>query len=136
MGRKFVPLSIKNIDEGTFVETIDEALLEIQKKLIGHTRKYGQELAKGAKASLNVKLTLKFEGRDRSDFSVRGEIKETLPGKPANITVAIADEEQDGTPLLFVAPTGSRRDDPRQGILITKEGDVVDTKTGEVKGSK
>lgn len=140
MASKFVPLEFGLIDEGKFQEEVNIALQSVMRGLIAYKKKYGKEASHGAKATVSVKIHVKFEGRDESDFSIKGTIQETVPARPSSITVAIENEDQDSTPTLFVRRSGSSKDTPRQGIITTQDGELVDPETGEVmdkqKGEK
>lgn len=130
---KFEPLRLELVEEGAFLEAINKCLAEIQAEHIRHVKQYGQEAAKKSMSQIKMALQLRFEGRDENDFSVKGTIRKEVPARPPAVTTAISDEEQDGTPSLFVRRTGSTKDSPKQGILATKKGRVVDPDTGEIK---
>lgn len=130
---KFKPLELEDVDEGRFMASVNADLAAIQKALIEHVKQYGKDRTKGATAKLSISVTVKFEARDESDYSVKAATKKETPGRPPSLTVAIADEEQDGTPCLFVRNSGSTPDNPRQTVLATLDGRTVDPKTQKVK---
>ena len=130
---QFKPLTLHLIDQGRFLSDVNVALAALQSHLIEHVRKYGTDKCKGEKAELAIKLTLKHEGRTEDDYSVKASMTEKRPGRPSSVNVAIADEEQDGVPLLWVHGAGGRADDPQQKVLTTDDGRVIDQQTGEVK---
>lgn len=136
MARKYKPLELQLIDEGKFIQDCNDTLRENMAKLLEYKKKHGRDAAKGTKAVLNMKVTIQFDGVDDGDFSVKGQLSQTLPSRPPTITKAIEDQEQDGQPTLFVRNTGSTEDSPRQGILTTKSGEVVDSNTGEVLSAR
>ncbi len=133
MGKKMAPLEISLIDEGEFLKELNEELMCSIKELLGYKRKHGKALTIGAKAILSAKITLKLEETDDGMVSIRTDISRKLPARPARVTTAMEDLEQDNTPTLFVRKTGSGSDDPRQALLTTKDGQVVDVNTGEIK---
>jgi hypothetical protein len=133
MASKFKPVTLELVDEGRFKKDIDEEIQKATKALIAFKNKYGTEKAAKATAKVSITLTFQFEGRDDSDFSIKGEIKQTVPSKPACVTVAMENETEGGENALFVRASGSTADSPRQAVLATKDGAVVDINTGEVK---
>jgi hypothetical protein len=133
MATKFKGLQFSLIDEGRFERECDEELQSLMKQLIQYKRKYGKDKAEGAKAVLTVKVSLQFDGRDDADFSIKGTISKQTPARPPSLTVAVEGDEQDGEPTLFVRASGSTDDTPRQSVLSTKDGRVVDLKSGETK---
>jgi hypothetical protein len=132
MARNYKPLALGLIDEGKFLKDVNDSISESVKKLLEYKKKYGKEAAIGSKAVINVKVTLQFDGIDEGDFSIKGQIGVALPSRPATVSKAIEEMNDAGEPTLFVRNTGSTEDSPRQGILTTKAGEVVDTNTGEV----
>ncbi len=130
---RFVPLVLNLIEEGEFVQNANEAFGELQEHMIAYVRKHGKELAKGATGKLTLAVTVKFEGRDKHDFSIKGEIKSALPNRPPVVSAATAGQTQDDRDALFVRRSGSTAQPPRQGAICTQKGEPIDTKTGEVK---
>lgn len=133
MGSRFVPITFGLIEEGRFLESVDEALRDAAAKLIEHGKKYGPELTAKAKAELTVKITIQNDGAEDGIYSVKGAIATKLPGRPIHLTRAIHETEQDGQESLFVRASGSTADTPRQGKLSTEDGKPIDLNTGEVK---
>lgn len=132
MASKFKPLTLALVDEGRFLGDINEEIEAGMKALIKFKKKYGKDKALKAKAVIGISLSIVFEGRDENDFSVKGLIKQTVPSKPASVTVAMESEDDAGEATLFVRASGSTADSPKQGVLATKAGDLIDQKTGEV----
>ncbi len=133
MAKKMAPLEVGLIDEGQFLKELNEELMASIKELLGYKKKHGKDLTIGAKAILQARITLKLEETDDGMVSIRTDIKRQLPARPPRVTTAMEDVEQDDTPTLFVRKTGSGADDPRQAVLTTKEGELVDPSTGEIK---
>jgi hypothetical protein len=129
--RKFKTLELTDIEEGRFMSLLNSKLKECQKELIKYVQEHGPERSKKAKTKLKVDITLCFEGRSENDFTVKAQLKTELPGPPASVTSAIPDEEQDGTPCLWVRPSGSSSVEPQQGILTTQDGKPIDQETGK-----
>lgn len=132
--RKFAPLTFDLIEEGRFARSVDEELGEIRRALVAYVKKHG-EAAEKAKAELSIKITLQFDGGpDAEDYSIKCTLSTKRPGRPALVTRAFEEVEQDGTPTLFVRASGSDANPPRQMKLATDDGRVVDQKTGKPKG--
>ena len=125
--RRMVPLTLELINEGDFLREAQHALGKIQETLIHHAAEYRGD-AKGAKAVLTIKVTLKNEstgGRpDERAFSIKGETSASVPGPPATVTLAKHADDEEG-PRLFVRRTGSSESHPAQGILATQDGRTV-----------
>lgn len=133
---KLVPLTVEGIEEGRFIVHANEDLDKVMKSLAEHVKKYGKEIATGSKAELAIKITIKYEGRDLSDYSVKSTTALKLPGRPAEVTVAVADKDQCGEDTLFVRPSGSSGETPHQRKLATDDGKTIDPKSGKAKGEK
>lgn len=133
---QYAPLTLSLIEEGRFLEHADEDLSKLMHALAEHVKKYGKDLAIGAKAELGIKITLKFEGRDLTDYSVKTVTNLKLPGRPAEVTIAVAATEQTGEETLFVRNSGSGKDTPHQAKLATEDGRTIDPSTGKPKPKK
>lgn len=129
---KFRPLTLNLVEEGRFHDEIDLALAHLQAEMVRYVKQHGVEKSEGAKAQLTVQLSLKFEGPNAEDFSIRGTLKQSIPSRPAVITRAVADVKDDGEPALFVRASGSTADSPLQDVLTTEDGRLVDSDTGEI----
>lgn len=136
MGRKYAPLSISLVDEGRFVEHMNEELLDLQKMLLAHVAKHGIAQTAGSKAELTVKITLKHEGTSEGDYSIKTAFSSKRPGRPVEITKAIHEVEQTGEEALFVRRSGSDGTSPRQQKLATDDGRAIDSDTGEARPRK
>jgi hypothetical protein len=131
--RKMVPLQLELIEQGRFLEALNEQILQIQRELVQYVKKWSPEKCKGVKGNLKIDICMKFEGREESDWSIRGDIKKQVPVRPPSVSVALADNEQDGEPALFVLASGSSKSSPLQGVICTEDGRMVDPETGKVK---
>jgi hypothetical protein len=129
---RFKPLELTLIEEGRFLDEINAGLARLQAAMVRYVKTHGVDRAAKAKAKLQIGITLQFEGPNAEDFSVKGEMSERVPSRPAVVTRAVADEMDTGEPALFVRASGSTTDDPRQSVLATEDGRTVDTATGEV----
>lgn len=126
---KFVPLSARLIDEGTFLDDLDAELGDLQEAVAKFRRMYGSS-SKGAKAKLTVEIELKVEDTDDDAYSVKTSMKATHPKRPASVSIAMGGETDDGKMALFVRASGSDHSDPRQGKLSTQDGRVIDPESG------
>ena len=131
MGKKLVPVRFNLIEEGRLAESLDKAISDATQKLLWHVKEYGHEATVRSKASVDLKITVQFDGAEIDDFSIKAAIKTTLPGRPIHVTKAIHTEEQTGEEFLFIRASGSSTDTPRQGRLATDDGRAVDLATGE-----
>lgn len=132
---KFVPLEISGIDEGNFLDEANKALQQAQTGLIQFVRKYG-EAANGAKAVVNIAITIQKEDKGDDIYSIKATLQQKLPAVPPSLTMAMETEKDNGEPSLFVRASGSTADDPRQGVLCTQDGRIVDPSSGEIIDNK
>lgn len=132
MSKKFDPVSISLIEEGRFMENMNADLREVIKRLIGHVREHGYEQTKGAKAELTATISIKFDGMDETDYSIKTATKMKLPGRPAHATKAVCVYDE-GKHDLFARASGTTDEDPRQGRLATQDGRAIDQETGKAK---
>jgi hypothetical protein len=130
MATKFKPLTLEGVEEGTFIDDADQEFAELQKKLIAFVRKHKDKAEKAA-AELCMKLTIKCENPDDHLFSVKSAFSMKLPCRPAAVSAAIADADDEGDDVLFVQSSGSSRGNPRQRKLATQDGRTIDQETGE-----
>lgn len=129
-----LPLTIGLIDEGRFLEAVNEELADIQRQLVEFVRLHGKDASTGTRAALAIKVTLQFDGVDQTDYSVKADLKKTVPTRPASVSKAIGgDGVGDGRPCLWVKASGSDALTPRQGKLATDDGRVIDQETGRAK---
>ena len=128
---KKVPLTLGRIDEGRFAVQTDEDLHDLQTALLAYAANYGPESRK-AKAKLTIEITIAVEDPAEGLCSIKATAKKTTPQRPATVSMATTDEDDDGQPGLFVRPAGSDTSPPRQTKLATDDGRTIDTETGEV----
>lgn len=114
---KFLPLTLELIEEGQFVEDFESELAHAQRALIAFVKRHGGS-AKGAKAEVNVKITIGAGDIESQVYSITSAIKTTIPRRLTGLSSAIQDFCDDGTETLFVRETGSDDGDPRQGKLF------------------
>jgi|GEM_PF-2527620 len=130
---RYEELKLPLIDEGRFMDQADQDLAELQRSLLGFARRHGQ-YASGAKAKLTIEITLACEDPDQSLFSIKAQTKLAHPTRPASTSMALAAESEDGDgECLFVKPSGSNAQTPRQQQLTTDDGRPIDPATGEIK---
>lgn len=130
---ELTPLSLGHINQGQFLTEVNEALRKLQAELILFYQRYGADVVpvKG-----KLKITVAFEQHKKAvdQWVVSARHATDRPAAPAMSSMGLASEDDDGTPAVLVAPSGSRRDDPRQLVLMTDSGDLVDPDSGELKG--
>jgi hypothetical protein len=129
---QFVPLELGLINEGVFVQDINEELKDLQTKLAIFHRQYG-EAAEKATAKLTVEIALRVESAESDGaFSIKTGIKSSLPKRPATVSIAIGGVGEDHKLALFVRSSGSDEQHPRQLKLATQDGRIIDQETGRV----
>lgn len=128
---KFVPLNLALVDEGQFLIDAEVNFRQAQSTMIEYAKKHGG-LATGSVSVLTLKIKIKCEDGDKTEFSVKASSSMSVPTQPESVGLALADEEQDGTPALFVRNSGASKTPPAQGIITTRDGRVVNQETGEV----
>lgn len=124
-----VPLQIERIDEGRFIGQMDADLDKAVRELLEFCRRH-PEHAEGAKVALNAEIAICCESTDA--YSVKTQVKLKLPGRPANVTMAIHEATPGGEEFLTVKPSGSDKHNPRQNKLCTDDGKPIDPETGEI----
>jgi hypothetical protein len=129
---QFVPLELSLINEGVFVEDINDELKDLQTKLALFHRTYG-EAAEKATAKLTVEIMLRVENAEAEGaFSIKTGIKSVLPKRPATVSIAIGGVNDDHKLALFVRSSGSDETHPKQLKLATQDGRIIDQETGRV----
>jgi hypothetical protein len=129
---KYVPLKAELIEEGNFFQNINGALLKAQNQFITMARA-NKGKCKGMTAKVQATVTLNLESQDDDAFSIKSDIKVAVPVGPPKVTMAMAGDEEDGKPYLFVREQGSSFDTPQQGVLTPPPAaETVDQETGEV----
>jgi hypothetical protein len=131
---KFTPLQLVLVDEGRFLAQADADLARLQAEMVQFMERHG-DLAKGSKAVLLMKITLRCEDVENKMFSVKAQVEQKVPNRPASITLGMPGPDMEGEPCLLVRRSGSTADSPAQGVLATEDGRAVDPETGEVLGS-
>lgn len=129
---QFVPLTAGLIDEGQFIQDLDDELRDVQEAISKYRRVHSTK-SKSAKAKLTIEIELGVEGDGEEDvFSVKTSMKTTLPKKPASVSIAMGGQDDDGRMALFVRRAGSDDHHPKQLKLATQDGKIIDQDTGEV----
>ncbi len=121
---QFVPLELGLIDEGRFLQEANFNLAKLQEAIRLFRAEFGDK-AKGAKGKLIMEVTLACQ-EDVNAFSIKGQSRMTLPVAPPSITIAIAGDDMDDKPCLFVRNSGSPFDSPKQGVLSTQDGRLIE----------
>lgn len=121
MATKFEPLSLDNIDQGSFVEDAQQAFRKLQDELVRHVRDHGNAEAVG-RLTLNVELKHK-----QGAVYVTTSIDKRPPAIPKMITTAMIDNSQDTDEelVLFTAVGGSNSDTPAQQQLCNRKGEPI-----------
>lgn len=122
---KFIALNLDLIEEGDFMAEANIQLGKLQEQLIAYRDKHQME-SKGAKGKLTMEITVKIEDPKDELFSIKSSIKKALPARPSYTSLAMANKTQDGQARLFVRESGSTADSPRQSVLCTEAGEMVD----------
>jgi len=130
---QFKDLTLGLIEQGDLLVDADEKLSDLQQRLICHVERYGDK-ADGAAVELGIKIKIKYKAQHDA-YVVVSSVSGKTPSRPDRSTVAMPGETDEGRPTLMVSPSGSRRDHPRQGIIVTDTGEAVDPTTGEVVGT-
>lgn len=129
--QKYTSLTLDLIEEGRMKVALQEELDLIQRALVLYRKRYGPD-SKGAKAELNLKLTLKIEDPDDEFYSITSAISSKRPGRPQRATLAIEGEDEKGRPILFTRKSGTTQEHPGQTLLFTDDGRPIDLETGEI----
>jgi hypothetical protein len=66
-------------------------------------------------------------------FVVKGSVSQKVPSRPPTVTMAIADEDDEGQPGLFMRASGTDKSRPEQAKLCTSDGRRINPETGEVE---
>lgn len=127
----FVPLTGRLIDEGTFLDDLDQELRELQRALVNYRHTYGEK-SKGAVAKLKIEIAIGIANPDDDAYIVKAGMKAEHPKRPATVSLAMGGVDDDGKLALFVRKSGSDDAHPRQLKLATKDGKVINQETGEV----
>ena len=131
MASKFKALSFDLIDEGTFQPKMEADLRKLQQDMVAYARKHGEK-AKKAKGELIIKVKVSIVDPLDGAYTIVADTKSNLPSTPPSVTMALAEEDENGTGL-FVRASGSSGSTPKQGKLCTDDGRPIDPVTGEVK---
>lgn len=129
---RYVPLKFDGIEEGRFSDEVNKAFAEVQHNLIEYCKKHAAK-ARGAKAGIVVKIVIAKDEKGEDIFSIKASVQQNRPAVPASLTLAIHSENDLGQSGLFVRGSGSTHDDPKQTVMSTQDGKLVDLETGEVK---
>jgi hypothetical protein len=130
MATKFAALTIGGIDEGRFEKEVNADMKALQSALVKYVKEYGAAAQK-AKAKLTIEISLTCESTDDQLFSVKATTKNVIPNRPPSLTMAMAEDDDDDQPALFIRNSGSTKAHPKQGVLHTKDGRPVDPDTGK-----
>ena len=130
MATKFVPLTLEGIDEGELLGDLDQEFAQLQARFIAFCRQY-RDRADKATAELGIKITLKLEDFESNICSVKAAVTVKPPCRPASVSSAIMDSDEEGDDVLFVQRSGSSTGNPRQQKLATRDGRRVAQETGE-----
>jgi len=126
MTTKFKDLDLELVNEGQTFTEFKEQFEALQHELVAYTRQWAEQ-AKGAKASINLKLTLSIDDPKTLTFGILPEVKVTGPPvSPPIKTFSMGGTRQTGNLGLFVGVTGSHADPPQQAHLEF-EGEETET---------
>lgn len=132
MATTYKPLTVELLDEGRVLRALEAEFKTAQRALCIYADKHGDKSAK-AKATVTLKLEIEVVNPDDGgQFVVLAKIDSKAPARPVKVTSAFGELDEEGRPSLFARASGSTEGDPRQMVLATEDGDLVDPKTGEV----
>ena len=131
--KTFEPLTLDLIEEGRFLADAQAAFRRMQTDLIGHRKAHG-DAAGGDKATLRIEVTLACDPEVADAYTIRAQTRVAMPPNPACVNRAMAAEDFDATPSLFVARSGATAAPPQQGRLATQDGRTVDAASGAADG--
>lgn len=128
-------LSTDLVEEGRFKKKFDKFPASLQAQLVDYCEEHGAAASK-ARSQLVVKITLqKIEpskaGNENRAYSIKTEFELKPPKPMPHVTLALAERDEEGTPLLAVRKSGSDESDPRQKKLCTDDGRAIDQTTGK-----
>jgi len=124
-------VTVESIDEGRFMQDINEALENLQEHIIAFSDKHGIK-AKNAKAKLTIEVVIGCIAPEDGAFAFGTQVKQSLPSPPAKLTLAMAASAENNKPRLFARASGTGKDSPVQRVLCTEDGHSIDPDTGEV----
>lgn len=127
----YVPLRLDLIEQGRFTKDVDKALRRLQRQLCLYADEHGERADK-AKGELTLKISLVCLNAREGQFAVKTDMTAKSPTRPTRATVTFQGEDDNGQPCLFTRASGTTQEPPQQRVLCTEDGDLVDTKTGEV----
>lgn len=127
----YTNLTFDLIEEGRLKGELEDELAKVMTALCRYRKKYGDE-ARGAKAQVVLKVTLKIEDPKDEFYSVVSTLESKMPGRPQRATLAIEGTDEKGRPILFSRKSGSSGDHPDQQRLCTDAGETIDQDTGEI----
>jgi hypothetical protein len=130
--KTFREATLALIDEGELLAEAEEQFASLQRRMAGYARLW-RDAARGAKATLTLKLTVKVEDPTEGMFSVRGETVARVPSRPAHVTSAISAAGEGGEEVLMCRASGTANDNPCQRRLFTQDGRAIDQESGEPK---
>ncbi|GAA5510022.1 hypothetical protein [Novipirellula caenicola] len=128
--KQFVPLSTKLIDEGEFVDELDEAITETMKGLVAFRRRHGDRSHK-AKATITAKIEMVVTDVENGAYQINWKLDQSLPKRPAQSSFAVEGGTEDNSDALFVRTSGSDNSHPDQMKFATRDGRTIDPETGE-----
>lgn len=129
--RKQVPIELELIDEGRFIDAINEAIQRIAAQMKTFVDVHGD---KAAKAKAVVTATVEIFCLNPSDYSFGclARVTDKLPSAPPAVSMLLGGTTQTDEPTLFCNASGSSSTDPRQQKIFTDDGRAINTETGEV----
>lgn len=109
----FVPLTLARVEGGEFIDEGDLTFRHLQERLLNYVRRYAEKGgAKGATATMTLKVAIKVTDADEGAFCVSTDIKAAVPQKPKRETLAISHPQADG--FLVCRDDGTDEDPPEQ----------------------
>ena len=113
-GSTMVPLNLQLIEEGQFLRDADYELRRLASAMAAHVDQHG-DAAKKAKGKLTMTVEFSVDRVKGGVFAVESSISLKLPGRPNDVTAAVATTDRvTGELTLCVRDSGSTPGDPTQ----------------------
>ena len=120
MATQFVPVELTNIERGKFIFECDKAFSKLQRDFVAHVEKHEVSAA----ASLAMKVNISYD-KKKNGYAIVTDIAANMPKPPSGVTTAFVAEDADGQKTLFTQAAGTAKGNPRQGRIMTPDGESV-----------
>ena len=120
MATQFVPVEVPNIERGKFIHDCENAFAKLQQEFVSHVEKF--DVSSSASLGMNIKIAY---DKAKMAYSIVTDINPKMPKKPAGVTTAFVAENEKGERTLFTQSAGTSKNNPRQSLLKTPEGETI-----------